>query len=230
MSEDAAVDRHQDRVDRVELIATFVLAIATVLTAWSAFQATKWSGVQANSYAAAGAARTESTKASTLAGQQVIIDVGLFQEWVSAVAVADDPRQYIVDDVYQPPLDTEEGFVHNLFPDRLKVAFDAWLATEPLRTEGAPSSPFEMDEYVVESRDQAEELEARADGLSGTARQANQRSDNYVLLTVLFASSLFFAGVGSKLNTLQAKYIALGLSLVAVVVGVYYLVVFPIEI
>lgn len=167
---------------------------------------------------------------SALAGQQAIIDVSLFQEWISAVAAEDDPAQYIVDGEYQPPLDTEAGFVYNLFPDRLAVAFDAWLAEQPLKNPDAPKSPFDMDEYVLEERDQAAALEAQADELSATARQSNQRSDNYVLLTVLFASSLFFAGVGSKLNGIRSKYIALGLSVTIVVIGSVLLLVFPIEV
>ena len=36
-----AAERREETTNRIELIATIVLAIATVLTAWSAFQATK---------------------------------------------------------------------------------------------------------------------------------------------------------------------------------------------
>ena len=53
--------------DRLELAATIVLSIAVVLTAWSAFQAGKWSGVQSIKFAEAGAARTESVRLDTLA-------------------------------------------------------------------------------------------------------------------------------------------------------------------
>ena len=57
-----------ERLDRrFELMEAIVVAIAALLTAWAAFQATKWSGVQADDYSRAGAARTESTKASTRA-------------------------------------------------------------------------------------------------------------------------------------------------------------------
>ena len=55
--------------DRVELVATIVLAVATILTAWSGFQSGKWGGEQAVNFSEAGAARTESTRTDTLAGQ-----------------------------------------------------------------------------------------------------------------------------------------------------------------
>jgi hypothetical protein len=55
------------RRERIELVATVVLAFATVLTAWSAFESTKWSGTQSVHFARAGADRTESAKAASRA-------------------------------------------------------------------------------------------------------------------------------------------------------------------
>jgi hypothetical protein len=49
--------------ERIELVATVLLACATVLTAWSAFESTKWSGTQTIHFSQAGADRTESAKA-----------------------------------------------------------------------------------------------------------------------------------------------------------------------
>ena len=63
MSEQTQETRRRDR--RVELIAAIMLSIATVVTAWSAYQATRWSGDQAEDYTSASATRTESVRAST---------------------------------------------------------------------------------------------------------------------------------------------------------------------
>ena len=71
---------------RLELLATVVLTVATLLTAWSAFKSGKWSGVQATSFSEAGATRTESTRASTTGGQLATIDVTLFSQWADAVS------------------------------------------------------------------------------------------------------------------------------------------------
>ena len=68
----------------VEVIATIVLAFATLATAWSGYQAARWGGVQASSYSEAGAFRTESTRASSQAGQLVQVDIGLFTNWINA--------------------------------------------------------------------------------------------------------------------------------------------------
>lgn len=84
---------------RLEIIAAVLLAVATVLIAWSAFQSAKWGGAMAVSYSSAGAARTASNRAATLAGQQTIIDVQLFTDWLSAL---DDEQGQVLPTPYEP--------------------------------------------------------------------------------------------------------------------------------
>lgn len=69
------------RSERLELAATIVLSFAVVLTAWSAFEAGKWSGVQAIKFSEAGAARIESARLDTLAGQLTQLDIAVFSDW-----------------------------------------------------------------------------------------------------------------------------------------------------
>ena len=73
----------------LELLATILLAIAAVATAWSSYQSSRWSGVQAIDFSRANAARVESTRASTEAGQETQVDVLTFTQWVNAYAVGD---------------------------------------------------------------------------------------------------------------------------------------------
>ena len=51
------------RVTRFELVATVLLALATVATAWSGYQASRWNGEQAKAFSRANAPRIESSKA-----------------------------------------------------------------------------------------------------------------------------------------------------------------------
>ena len=53
----AATAREIWRDERVEVVAAVLLSLATVLSAWGAYQATRWSGEQANNYAEAAALR-----------------------------------------------------------------------------------------------------------------------------------------------------------------------------
>ena len=70
--------------DRLELAAAFLLALATVATAWSGYQASRWNGEQAKAFSRANAMRIESTRASALADAQTEIDVATFTQWVNA--------------------------------------------------------------------------------------------------------------------------------------------------
>lgn len=206
-------DAPDPRRSRAELVATVILSIATVLTAWSAFQATKWGGEMSLQFSAANAARTFSVAASNTANAQTTIDVALFAEYAAAVAMDDGELA---------------AFFETRFRDEFRPAFTAWVATDPLTSPGAPASPFEMDEYVLAATVEANELAADAEAASALAREANQRGDNYVLLTVLFASVLFFAGVSSKAGSLRIQQTLTVLSGVLLLTAAGIVLTFPV--
>jgi hypothetical protein len=203
------------RMNRLELVSAILLAIATVFTAWSAFQANKWGGVMSIRFAEANTARTESTQASTTAGQLATIDVTIFTEWAQAVA----SEQSVL-----------EQFFQERFRDEFRPAFDAWIATDPLQNPDAPPTPFAMPEYQLADAQRSTDLAARADQRTEQARQANQRGDNYVLTTVLFAAVLFFAGVSTKFTRLRTKTFAVGFAVALLMAGIVVLATFPVEI
>lgn len=215
--------------DRIELIATIVLAVATILTAWSAFQAGKWSGHQAINFSEAGAARTESTRADTRAGQLLQIDVAMYTDWASAfIEEATDGTIALELVDYDPTPSTVSGFFALRFRDEFQPAFDAWLATDPVNNSDAPKSPFAMDEYALADALLADSLTDTADEKAELARKANQNGDNYVLTMVLFASVLFFAGVSSKMEVRRNRALALGFGVLLLVSGILILGTLPI--
>ena len=167
-----------------------LLAVAAVATAWSSYQAARWNGEQAKTASRVNATRVEAARAQGLAEAQTEVDVATFIQWVDASAH---------DDVEL------KDFYEERFRDEFKPAFDAWLATDPLVTAGAPPTPFAMDEYQLEAADQAKELDARAERLAAQVRQDIQRSTNYVLGVTLFAVALFFAGMSTKLEGAATK-------------------------
>jgi hypothetical protein len=64
---------------------------------------------------------------------------------------------------------------------------------------------------------------------SERAKEANQRADNYMLAVVLFASALFFAGISTKLELLNARRAVLGLGWVLFLGTVILLATFPVQ-
>ena len=61
---DAIAQQRFNRTDWIELAATILLSLATIAAAWSAYQATRWGGVQANSFSASGHMATTFTVSS----------------------------------------------------------------------------------------------------------------------------------------------------------------------
>jgi hypothetical protein len=214
--------------DRIELAATIVMAIAAILTAWAAFQSTKWSGVQADNYSRAGAARTESSKATTLASGLRSVDVGVFLQWLQAYR--DDLDAGLISaGPYMPDPATLSGFLATRFREEFRPAFNAWIESRPLINPDAAATPFQLPQYSLAAEAEGQQLEAEADRRAEEARGANQRGDNYVLLSVIFAISLFFAGVSGKLDRLFTSALALAIAVVIVVVTSVVMATLPID-
>jgi hypothetical protein len=185
------------RRDWVELGATILLALAAVATAWSSYQATRWNGEQAKTSSRVNKTRIEAARASDLANAQQQVDVATFMQWVDAFAR--DETELV-------------NFYRERFREEFRPAFNAWLATKPLQTEGAPLTPFAMPQYRLAANVQAVRLDQSAEELSAQVRRDIQRASNYVLGVVLFAVALFFAGMSTKLTApaLRMTMVAVG--------------------
>lgn len=223
-------EKPAEKTDRLEQVASIVLAVAVILVAWAAFQAGKWSGEQSIKFSEAGAARTESTRADTRGGQLVQIDVAMYIDWVTALS--NEIRDGLVPDIatqaYEPTRGTVSGFLYLRMREEFQPALDAWLATDPVNNQAAPPTPFDMEEYVVPELIEAERLTAEADLAAKDARTANQNGDNYVLTAVLFAATLFFAGVASKLESRWNRRFVNLVGIIVVVIGAVILINLPI--
>ncbi|MEA3440869.1 MAG: hypothetical protein U9R58_11350 [Chloroflexota bacterium] len=197
----------------VEFIATFVLALATVATAWSGFQSARWGGEQSTKFSQAGALRTESTRASTKAGQLVQIDIGLFTNWINAYA--EDNSQLV-------------NFYEKRFREEFMPAFDAWLATDPVNNPDSPPSPFTMPEYQISLAEEADRLTAEAENSFAEGDEANQISDRYVLNTVFLASVLFLAGIQQRFKSFIVKISLVTFGLLILMYGLYNIITLPV--
>ena len=173
------------RRDWVEVGATILLAFAAVATAWSSYQATRWNGEQAKASGKVNKTRIAAARASGLANAQQQVDVATFMQWVDSYARGEARL---------------ESFYRQRFRPEFTPAFNAWIATKPLKTKGAPLTPFSMPQYRLASREEASRLDQSAEELSAQVSRNIQRASNYVLGVVLFAVSLFFAGMSTKLT------------------------------
>src|SRR5262245_36165473 len=187
------MDRHERRL---ELLSTLLLALATVATAWSAYQSRQWTGEQSQGYSRATASRIAVNRTAALANRQVQIDVATFIQWI---------------DAHQEDRPGLAAFYRARFRDEFKPAFAAWLATMPFTNAAAPPTPFAMPQYRLTAEKQADRLESTAAAASLRAKDANEHADNYMLAVVLFGSALFFGGISTKLHSVTARIVLLAL-------------------
>jgi hypothetical protein len=183
--------------DRWDALAAIVLALAAVLSAWAAYQSTRWSGEQANAYAESSALRAAAGQHGTAASRQIQIDVSTFLGWSEAMTAGDR---------------AQADFVRERFRPELTPAFEAWLATAPSPGELPPGTPFTMPQYVLAEQGTADDLNAQADARLADAQEFNQVADDFVLVAVVFASVLFVAGIASRFRQPRIRG---GLSLLA---------------
>jgi hypothetical protein len=209
-------DVGEGRFDRhFELTATVLLAIAAVATAWASYQSARWHGEQARAQSASVAARVDSTRAANVANRQGQIDVALFTQWVDAYARNETELA---------------AFYEKRFRPEFKPAFDAWVATRPRKNPSAPLSPFAMPQYKLAANATSDRLELTAAAASRRASRFIQRADDYSLAVVLFASSLFFAGISTRLRSQTTRTVILGLGCALFLGAVVWIATFPVSV
>jgi hypothetical protein len=199
---------------RVEVVATVLLALAAVATAWSGYQASRWHGEQAIAFSRANAARLESTRASDLADAQTEIDVVTFSRWVDAYARHETQLA---------------AFYRKRFRSEFQPAVAAWIATKPLENPTAPLTPFAMPNYRLAATNQADRLEVAAEAAAAEARRDIQHANEYVLAVVLCSAALFFGGISTRLQRPRPRAVVLGIGCAVLVGTLVWVATFPIS-
>jgi hypothetical protein len=195
-----------------EFAAAILLAFSSVVTSWSGYQASLWSGIQSTNYNQANALRVESARESTKAGQQVGLDIALFMSWVNAKAAKNEGLA---------------DFYSQRFRPEFHQFFDAWLAAQPLSNPQAPRTPFDLPGYHTEHGERARDLESQSKALFEAGHRANHTADTYVLGTVLLATVLFFCGIVQQFKELRTRVFLLSIAVLLLLFGLSKILVLP---
>jgi hypothetical protein len=195
-----ALTRHLD------LIVAILLSIATVITAWCAYQATAWNGEQSRLYAEASSRRVESSREHSRSMQVMAIDADLFLDWVDAYN-ANDQRLLTF-------------YESNLMRPAFLPYLNDWRASNPLENPDALPNPLAGEAYQRELFAESERLRGEAETAFDEAADANEKSDEFVLATVSFASVLFFAGIAPKFRSPRIEIALVGMAVLMLIVGI----------
>ncbi|KFA86815.1 hypothetical protein [Archangium violaceum] len=196
-----------------QLLATLLLSLAAVGSAFSAWQSSRWGGVQAVHFASASASRVEAVRAFGNANVQMSYDANTFVQLVLSSQMGEQRVARLVG----------ERFLRKEF----RPFAEEWLAMKPLENPDAPPTPFELKSYTNAQHQEGLELERTAMRYTEEAKRANQHSDDYILATVFFALGLFFGGLSTKLRNQRLVTVLLVFGVLGSLLGLRQLLVLP---
>ena len=177
----------------IEIITVVLLAVATVGSAWSAYQVSKWNGVETDEARASAVLRIESSREYALATQKVSYDAATVAQYASAVA---DENQELQD--FLRATLVRPGFV---------PIFESWEAQ--LAAGQTPTNLLADDDYLGELFAASDALDVEAGQASLRGEEAGANGDDYIQLTLFFASALFFAGITASFNNRLPRIVLL---------------------
>ena len=196
----------------VEILEAFLLAFVAIATAWSGFQAARWDGRETELYAQASTIRVGADQILTLGGQQRLLDVTTFNTWIEAR--------------FEGRTDLMALYERRFSPE-YKVAFDAWLATDPFSNPEAPPGPSFMPEYVNPQLERGAQMNELANRrfVEGTA--ARGHADDYIRTTVMLATVLFLIALSQRFRVRRVRYGVLGVAGGLMIFGLVTILTFP---
>jgi hypothetical protein len=187
-SHDHSTDRHSRIVQIGEAI---LLALVTITAAWAGYSAARWGTESRVDIAQSSTLRNLATRDDLTATSVRNFDSSTFNAWYIAFTLNSPQKEAIAVRRFRP---------------QFLVAFNAWMATDPLHNPHAPPGPTYMPQYKLPAQAQATALDNAATAKFNTGTQAGQTGDNFVRITVFLAAVLFLVGIGSSFKLPGIRY------------------------
>ncbi len=202
--------RSHDRT--LSIIEAVMLAVVALLAAYTGYASAKWGTESSVRLAAASAARTEANRAALDAQDTRNFDSTTFNTWFTAYVTGDT---------------TAEAVAVRRFRPAFKVAFDAWLATDPFTNALAPPGPTYMPQYKQPELAASTALDTKATEGYTLGVQAGSNSDNYVRDTIYLATILFLIGISGHFRFFRIRVGLVALGGLMMIVAVIQIVTSP---
>ena len=141
----------------VQIGEALLLSLVTIAAAWSGYAAAKWNTESRIELAQAATLRNLATRADLSALSTRNFDSSTFNAWFTAFTLDDPEKQAIAERRFRP---------------EFKVAFDAWMATDPLHNPDALPGPTYMPQYRLADQAKADELDREAVAAAAAGQHA----------------------------------------------------------
>jgi hypothetical protein len=196
----------------IEVVTVVLLAIASVGSAWSAFQVSQWNGNETDAARASAVLRIESSKEYALATQTVAYDAAAVSQYAQSIASKNVELQTFLRETIVRP-----GFLPII--DQWKGQLDAGET---------PTNLLQNQEYLDELFADSAATDAKAIAATARSEEAGNTADDYIRLTLFFATALFFAGITASFKSRFARLLLLTAATVTLVIAGGLLASYPI--
>jgi len=196
----------------IEPVVAVLMALTTICTAWCSYESATWTRQSNRLMNESNALEQRAALLEVQGNQALIVHTAMFMELLAAQYAGNEKLA---------------SFYAERFPPDVKKAYEAWLAQKPFENRAADAHPFVPNLYQV--RGAAEATAARADAVRRVdeAREAGNRSGQYLANTVLFAMVLFFAGTAGKFDQPRVRLFAAAFGVALFVFAVVRMLLMP---
>ncbi len=176
----------------VQIAEAALLAVVTLTAAWAGYSAAKWGTASRIDVAQSSTLRNLATRDDLTATSLRNFDSSTFNAWFIAYTLNSHRKEAVAEHRFRPAF---------------RIAFNAWMATDPLHNPHAPPGPTYMPQYKLPSQAKADALDRTADAKFAEGNKAGLVSDNYIRITVVLAAVLFLVGIGSSFKLPGVRYV-----------------------
>ncbi len=196
----------------MQICEAVLLALVTITAAWAGYSAARWSTASRVDIARSSTLRNVATRDDLSALSLRNFDASTFNAWFIAFTLNSPQKEAIAERRFRPAF---------------RVAFKAWMATDPARNPHAPPGPTYMPQYKLPVQARANALDAQATAKLNAGNNDGVVADDYVRTTVILAAVLFLVGIGSSFKLPGVRYALITVGSVLFVLSVVSILLEP---
>ena len=175
----------------MQICEAVLLALVTIAAAWAGYSAARWGTTSRVEIARSSTLRNLATRYDIAALELRNFDSATFNAWYIAFTLSNKEKERVAVRRFRPAF---------------RVAFNAWMATDPVHN---PQRPARADLHApVQAPAQAKgnALDAEATAKFGAGNHGGKVGDDYIRITVFLAAVLFLVGIGSSFKLPGIRY------------------------
>src|SRR6266566_2776011 len=196
----------------IEPVVAVLMALTTICTAWCSYESATWTRQSNRLMNESNALEQRAALLEVQGNQALIVHTAMFMELLAAQYAGNEKLA---------------SFYAERFPPDVKKAYEAWLAQKPFENRAADAHPFVPNLYQVRGATEAAAARAEAVRRIVEARDAGNRSGQYLANTVLFATVLFFAGTAGKFEAPRVRLYSAAFGVAVFVFAVVRMLLMP---